>query len=93
MPQPDVVTFDHRTSDLFPAWLRVMSLVYFAPPPDDERLESLRARMVGDRFVAAMEGTHLVGTYRSWRTHVTAPGGAAVPAEHRRRGGSERRPT
>ena len=48
------------------------------------------------RFVAATDGADVVGTYRSWDTHVTAPGGAGVSADavssvavlptHRRRG-------
>jgi predicted acetyltransferase len=96
VPQLDVVTFDHRTSDLFPAWFRACSTVYFQPRPDDELLERIRARLPDARFVAATDGPDVVATYRSWDTHATAPGGAAVLADavssvavlptHRRRG-------
>jgi predicted acetyltransferase len=95
VPQLDVVTFD-RSSDLFPAWFRARALVYFEPRPDDEIVERVRTRMTANRLVAATDGPDVVGTYRSWDTHVTAPGGAAVPADavssvavlptHRRRG-------
>ncbi len=89
------MTFD-RSSDLFPVWYRARAVVYFQPRPDDETVERFRARMPAGRFVAATEGADVVGTYRSWDTHVTVPGGAAVAANavssvavlptHRRRG-------
>jgi predicted acetyltransferase len=95
VPGFDLVSFD-RSSDLFPAWYRARAMVYFQPRPDDDTVERARQRMVPAGFVAAVEAREVVGTYRSWPTHVTVPGGAAVPADavssvavlptHRRRG-------
>jgi predicted acetyltransferase len=95
VPGFDLVTFD-RSSDLFPGWFRTRALVYFQPRPDDDSVERYRRRMIAGRFVAAVEEGAVVGTYRSWQTRVTVPGGATVPADavssvavlptHRRRG-------
>jgi predicted acetyltransferase len=95
MPGVDLVTFD-RSSDLFAAWHRTKQLVYLQPRPDDDSVERSRGRVIPGRFVAAVDDGAVVGTYRSWQTHVTVPGGAAVPADavsgvavlptHRRRG-------
>ncbi len=95
MPPIDIVTFD-RSSDLFPAWFRARGAVYLQPRADDERVEYFRHGMSGGRFVAAVDAGEVVGTYRSWDTNVTAPGGADVPGiavssvavlpTHRRRG-------
>ncbi|HYY11804.1 MAG TPA: GNAT family N-acetyltransferase [Kineosporiaceae bacterium] len=95
MPPIEIVTFE-RSSDLFPAWFRTRGFVYFQPRPDDERVELFRKHMTAGRFVAAVDDGTVVGTYRSWTTHVTAPGGATVAADavssvavlptHRRRG-------
>ena len=95
MPGFDLVTFD-LSSDLFPAWYRTKQLVYFQPRPDDDSVERARRRLIPARLVAAVEDGDVVATYRSWQTHVTVPGGAAVAADavstvavlptHRRRG-------
>ncbi len=95
MAQPDVVTLD-PDSDLFAAWYRARALVYLSPRPDDAAVEHGRRRMRGHRLVAAVDGPEVVGSYRSWDTNVTAPGGATVPGcavssvavlpTHRRRG-------
>jgi predicted acetyltransferase len=65
-----------------------------APTPD--RAEHRREVYRTQRVTAAFEGSRVVGTYRSWDTGVTVPGGARVQADavstvtvrptHRRRG-------
>ncbi len=98
MPPLDVVTFDpaDTSPDLYPAWHRARAMAYLLPRPDDDAVARGRRRMTGGRFLAALDGTDVVGSYRSWDTHVTAPGGARVLADavssvavlptHRRRG-------
>jgi predicted acetyltransferase len=99
VPQLDIVTIDPNDTSpdaLFAPWFRARALVYLAPRPDDEAVERGRRRMGAHRCVAALDGSRVVGSYRSWDTHVTAPGGAPVLADavssvavlptHRRRG-------
>jgi predicted acetyltransferase len=84
-------------SPLFPAFRRTQATVFLSPYPDDEAIQ--RRRRTADRSTrrtAALAGERVVGTYVSWDTGVTVPGGGAVLADavsgvtvlptHRRRG-------
>ena len=84
-------------SALFSDYRRVQATVFLGPLPTDQDLE--RVRRTADRAtrrVAALDRHRIVGTYASWDSHVTAPGGRLVAADavsgvtvlptHRRRG-------
>jgi predicted acetyltransferase len=84
-------------SALFSEYRRVQATVFLGPLPTDQDLE--RVRRTADRAtrrVAALDRHRIVGTYVSWDSHVTAPGGRLVAADavsgvtvlptHRRRG-------
>jgi predicted acetyltransferase len=95
----DELTFEtvDVESALFSAFSRTMATVFLAPWPTEEDLG--RHRRWGDpaaRRTAALDRHRVVGTYVSWDTRVTVPGGALVAADavsgvtvmptHRRRG-------
>ena len=82
---------------LYAAWRRAIATVFLDAVPDDEEVE--RRRKTEDpqtRRTAALDGDRVVGSYVSWDSHVTVPGGARVAADavsavtvmptHRRRG-------
>jgi predicted acetyltransferase len=95
----DELTFEtvDVESALFSAFSRTMATVFLAPWPTDEELERRRRWMnPAARRTAALEHHRVVGTYLSWDTRLTVPGGALVAADavsgvtvlptHRRRG-------
>ncbi len=84
-------------SPLMERWLRTNFTVFLQPLLDAEGLAHRQTIMPRDhRYLATLDGEQVVATYRAWDTHVTAPGGAKVPADavsgvtvlptHRRRG-------
>jgi predicted acetyltransferase len=84
-------------SPLFFAFRRAQATVFLGPYPDDAAIERYRASADRSlRRTAALDAGRVVGTYVSWDTHVTAPGGAPVRSDavsgvtvlptHRRRG-------
>ena len=79
------------------AYFATVGLVFKdSTPLTPERVEFRRPTYRTQRVTAAFDRKRVVGTYRSWDTHVTAPGGALVGADavstvtvsptHRRRG-------
>ena len=82
---------------LYAAWRRAIATVFLDGLPDDEEIERRRkTESAQTRRTAALDGDRVVGTYVSWDTRVTVPGGARVAADavsavtvmptHRRRG-------
>src|SRR3954463_8517255 len=63
-------------------WLRTNFTVFLQPMLDAEGLAHRQTIMPRDhRYLATLDGEHVVATYRAWDTHVTAPGGAKVTAD------------
>ena len=91
----DVRTTDPTTPDLA-AWRDNVALVFHdSRPQTAERLERTRPRYAGQRLTGAWDGDLCVGTFRSWDTTLTVPGGSVVAdavssvtvrPTHRRRG-------
>lgn len=94
--QADVDVRDVRPDEL-EAWYESASSAFFMWPWDAPASAAFRLSTTGfDRMIAAFEGETIVGTYRSFPTELTLPGGTAVPVggvtgvtvrpTHRRRG-------
>ena len=91
----DFRTTDPTDADL-EAWRDNVALVFHdSRPQTPERLERQRPRYAGQRLTGAWDGDVCVGTFRSWDTGLTVPGGAVVAdaisavtvrPTHRRRG-------
>jgi predicted acetyltransferase len=86
---------DPATDDL-EAWRENIALVFHdSRPQTPERLATQRPRYAGQRLTGAWDGDLCVGTFRSWDTTLTVPGGnvvadavssVTVRPTHRRRG-------
>lgn len=96
--EPSIVlrTVDPAGPDL-PAWREAAIWVFKDNSPNREaKAEFRRPDYDGQRLTAAYDGDTVVGTFRSWDTGLTVPGGRTVPADaistvtvsptHRRRG-------
>ena len=78
------------------AWIEAVNTAFFDRVDPDRVAEELRSLWDFDRVWAAFEGTTTVGTFRTWATELTVPGGARLPGaavtgvtvrpSHRRRG-------
>lgn len=85
------------TRDELPAWFAAFGTAFYIWPMDPHaRAEQAADRMDLSRCLAAFEDRAMIGTYRSFATTLTVPGGGRVPADavsavstrptHRRRG-------
>ena len=85
------------TADELVAWYEAFATAFYIWPADAEAMaEYRRPTLEYDRMLAAFEGDAIVGTFRSFRTELTLPGGTAIPVNavsgvsvrptHRRRG-------
>lgn len=82
--------------DELPAFLEALSTAFLERPDIDRVAAELRPIWDLGRVWAAFDGGRLCGTFRSWATELTVPGGARLPAaaiaavtvmpSHRRRG-------
>lgn len=91
----DFRTTDPATDDL-ERWRENVALVFHdSRPQTPERLATQRPRYAGQRLTGAWDGGLCVGTFRSWDTTLTVPGGSVVAdavssvtvrPTHRRRG-------
>jgi len=82
--------------DEYVAAIEVISTAFLERPDVPKVAEWVRDRWDADRTWIAWEGTRACGTFRSWATDLTVPGGATLPAAavsavtvlptHRRRG-------
>jgi len=76
--------------------IEVISTAFMERPDVAKVAEFVRDRWDADRTWVAFDGTRACGTFRSWATDLTVPGGATLPASavtavtvlptHRRRG-------
>ena len=76
--------------------VEALSAAFLERPNVDEVVAELRPRLDLERTWVAHDGDRLCGTFRSWATEITVPGGARLPAAavsgvtvlptHRRRG-------
>ncbi len=86
---------DHESADLT-GWIENIAIgFHFRSPVTAEVVESRRPGYGGSRLSAAFDGDRCVGTFRSWDTTLTVPGGSVtadavsavtVRPTHRRRG-------
>jgi predicted acetyltransferase len=68
--------------DELPAWFEAFGTAFYIWASDPHAsAEARRATMDLDRALAAFEGGAIVGTYRSFTTRLTVPGGARLPAD------------
>lgn len=85
------------TRDELPAWFQALNSAFYIWGADPHAMAAFRGdRMDLDRALGAFEDDTIVGTYRSFVTQLTVPGGARLPASavsavsvrptHRRRG-------
>jgi len=82
--------------DEYVAAIEVISTAFLERPDVPKVAEWVRDRWDADRTWIAWDGTRACGTFRSWATDLTVPGGATLPAAavsavtvlptHRRRG-------
>lgn len=85
------------TRDELPAWFEAFNTAFYIWGGDPNAMAAARGDTMDlDRALGAFEDGAIVGTYRSFATRLTVPGGARVPASavsavsvrptHRRRG-------
>ena len=68
-------------ADELVAWFEAISTAFYIWPSDPEVSAELRGPTMDlERTLGAFEGDAVVGTYRSFATQLTLPGGARVPA-------------
>ncbi len=80
----------------YPAFVGALSTGFLERPDIARVVDAVRATWEPDRTWAAFEGDRVCGTFRSWPTELTVPGGARLPGaavsavtvlpSHRRRG-------
>jgi predicted acetyltransferase len=80
----------------FPAFIEALSAAFLERPDFARVAEAVKPWWDLDRTWAAFDGGRVCGTFRSWATELTVPGGARLPAAavaavtvmptHRRRG-------
>ena len=76
--------------------IEALTAAFLERPDIDAAVEQMRPRLDPDRAWIAHDGDRVCGTFRSWPTEITVPGGARLPAAavsgvtvlptHRRRG-------
>ena len=76
--------------------IETLTAAFLERPDIDAAVEQMRPRLDPDRTWIAHDGDRICGTFRSWPTEITVPGGARLPAAavsgvtvlptHRRRG-------
>ncbi len=86
----------NASPDDYEAAVDVMTTAFLERPDNRAVAESLRANWDPDRVWLAFDADRVVGTFRSWATDLTVPGGGSLPASavsavtvlptHRRRG-------
>ncbi len=93
-----VVTLEIRRirTDELPAFVETMSAAFLERPPIDRVATELESLWDLDRTWAAFDDGRICGTFRSWPTELTVPGGGRLPGAavsgvtvlptHRRRG-------
>ncbi len=79
-----------------PSWVDALTTAFLQRVDSEKVAEDFATRWDLSRTWGAFEGDRVVGTYRSWETALTVPGGAQLPASavsavsvrptHRRRG-------
>jgi len=79
-----------------PALVDTLSGAFLERPDIDRVAQSMRDRFEPERTLAAFDGSRVCGTFRSWATELTGPGGVQIQASavsavsvrstHRRRG-------
>jgi predicted acetyltransferase len=77
-------------------FVRALTTAFLEPRPVEPIADELRPLWDLDRVWAAFDGDRICGTFRSWATELTVPGGATIPGAavaavtvlptHRRRG-------
>jgi len=82
--------------DELPTFIDSMSAGFLARPDVDKVAEAVKPLWDLERTSAAFEGNRIVGTFRTWATELTVPGGIQLPGAavtnvtvlptHRRRG-------
>jgi predicted acetyltransferase len=82
--------------DELPAFLEALTTAFLERPDVQKVAEELKPLWDLERVWAAFDGPHIRGTFRSWATELTVPGGGRLPAAaiaavtvmptHRRRG-------
>jgi predicted acetyltransferase len=82
--------------DELPAYLESMTTAFLERPDVAKVVEEVKPYWNLDRTWAAVDGDRICGTFRTWATELTVPGGARLPAaavsavtvlpSHRRRG-------
>ena len=80
----------------YPAFIEALSAAFLERPDIARVTEAVKPWWDPDRTWAAFDGARVCGTFRSWATELTVPGGARLPAAavaavtvlptHRRRG-------
>src|SRR5688572_15623541 len=93
MTTPEVRTI---TGDELPAYLDAMTTSFLERMDVDKLAAEVKPFWDLDRAWAAFDGGRISGTFRSWETEITVPGGERLPASavaavtvlptHRRRG-------
>src|SRR4051794_40068728 len=86
----------HPTADELPGLMRAMGAAFLDAVDPDQRAAFVREYWDLERVWTGADGDRLVGSFRSWPTELTVPGGALLPASavtavtvqptHRRRG-------
>ena len=66
--------------DEYVAAIEVISTAFLERPDVPKVAEWVRDRWDADRTWIAWDGTRACGTFRSWATDLTVPGGATLPA-------------
>ena len=65
--------------DELPAFFDSLSTAFLERPDVEKVAAELKPLWDLDRTWAAFDGTRVIGTFRSWATEVTVPGGARLP--------------
>jgi predicted acetyltransferase len=90
------VTIRSIREDELPAYVESMAVSFLWRPDVDKVAADVKSVWDLERTLAAFDGDRISGTFRSWATELTVPGGARLPASaisavtvmptHRRRG-------
>lgn len=95
MPDVTLVPVDPADREAMTAWVHAVTVAFQAPRPTDDEVTLRQERFAGQRLWAARDGDAVVGTFRSFDTHLDVPGGrvaanalssVTVLPTHRRRG-------
>ena len=97
MPTTSATTIRPIREDELPAWFEAFGMAFYIWARDPhEMAEARRPNLQLDRAIGAFEGDTIVGTFRTFASRLTLPGGARIPVNavsgvsvrptHRRRG-------